>query len=271
MLIRISGHATVTLDGKKPVTAAAKLKKLNGAKSEELCADFLDDDLADLGITGGAITLVRDSATGEWRVVTEYTAPGKLKPAQLKQLAADTAGQWSDGIGEGYFDELAEHLKVTIDLAPMFDDADLQMEQIDDALKPSKSKTALAKAARDGDLPTVRKLLDAGADPEMRLQGFTALNFAVLNGNADVALELIARGADIRAEDPVGSDPLMATALTNALGDADAARIARALLERGADPHAPRGKGGGNTPLYMAKHRKKTALAKVLREYGVTK
>ncbi len=271
MLIRISGRATVTLDGGKPLTSAVKIEKLDGAKSDELCADHLDADLADLGITGGAVTLVRDSGTGEFRVVTEYTAPGKLKPAQLKRLAADTAGQWSDGIGEACFDDLAGRLKLTIDLAPMFDDADLQMEQIDDGGKPSKSKTALAKAARDGDLSAVRKLLDAGADPETRWQGFTALNFAVLYGNSDAALELIARGADIRAVDPAGHDPLMTTALSNSVGDADAALIARALLEGGADPHTPRGRGGGNTPLYMAKNRKKSALAKVLREYGAVK
>lgn len=270
MLIRISGRATVTLDGGKPLTAAAKIKKLDGAKSKELCADFLDADLADLSITGGAVALGFHSATGEWRVVTEYSVPNKLKPAQLKRLAAATVGQWSDGIGEACFDELAERLKVTIDLAPE-GDPDLRVESIDDGRKPSQSKTALAKAARDGDLPAVRKLLDAGADPETRLQGFTALNLAVLYGSIDAALELIARGADIGAENPAGDDPLMGTALTNALGDADAARIARALLERGADPHSPRGKGGGNTPLFMAKNRKKTALAKVLREYGATK
>ena len=173
MLIRISGRATVTLDGGKPLTAVAKIKKLDGAKSEELCADHLAADLADLGITGGAVALARDSATKEWRVVTDYTAPTKLKPAQLKRLAADTAGQWSDGIGEACFDELAERLKVTIDLAPD-KDTDLRMEQIDDRRKPSRSKTALAKAARDGDLPTLLSLLDAGADLESRLQGFTA-------------------------------------------------------------------------------------------------
>ena len=253
------------------MTAAAKIKKLDGAKSEELCVDFLDADLADLGISGGAIALALDSATGGWRVVTEYAAPQKLKPTLLKSLATATVGQWSDGIGEACFDELAERLKVSIDLAPE-GDSELRVEQIDDGRKPSRSKTALAKAARDGDLPTIRALLDAGADLECRLQGFTALNFAVMYGNADAALELIARGADLRAEDPVGSDPLMVTALTNALADADAARIAKTLLERGVDPHRQRGKPGrGYTPLYMAKNRKKTALAKVLREYGATK
>ena len=269
MLIRLSGRATVTLDGGKPLTAAGKIKKLDGAKSDEFCADYLDADLADLGITGGAVALAFDSAAGVWRVVSEYSVPEKLKPAQLKRLAADTAGQWSDGIGEACFDELAERLKISIDLAPD-GDIDLRVEQIDDGGKLNKSKTALAKAARDGDMTTVRKLLDAGADLETRLQGFTALNFAVLYGNADAALELIARGADIGAEDPVGADPLMTTALSNSLGDADAARIARALLERGADPHRPRGKQA-YTPLYMAKHRKKTVLAKLLREHGATK
>ncbi len=270
MLIRISGRASVMLDSGKPVTGAAKIKKLDGAKSAALCADFLDGDLADLGISGGAVALALDSATGGWRVVTEYAAPQKLKPALLKSLATATVGQWSDGIGEACFDELAGRLKVSIDLAPERD-SDLRVESIDDGRQPSRSKTALAKAARDGDLPTLRALLDAGADPEIRLQGFTALNFAVLYGNADAALELIVRGADLRAQDPAGADSLMTAALTNALGDADAARIAGALLERGADPHSPRGKGGGNTPLYMAKNRKKTALAKVLREYGATK
>lgn len=64
------------------------------------------------------------------------------------------------------FDELAERMGVVIDLAPLGQDNDLRVEQVDDGTKPSKPKTGLAKAAREGEMATLRRLLDAGADPD---------------------------------------------------------------------------------------------------------
>ena len=106
-----------------------------------------------------------------------------------------------------------------------------------------------------------------------RVQGYTPLHFAVLHEFAAVALELVRRGADVRARDPTGEDPLMLTALSNRISDTDAARVARALLARGADVHGTHGKDaiprvGQYTPLYVAENRNKEMLAVVLREFG---
>lgn len=275
MMVRVTGRAEVTREGGETVTAAI-IRELNGAESADACANYLDSDLTDLGITGGTVRLTYDSAENQFRVSSEFTSPIKLKPAQLKRLARETVGQWSDGIGEGCFDDLAERLEVEIDLAPAGQDRNLRVEQVDDGTTPRKPKTGLAKAAREGDMAALRKHLDAGANLEGRLQGYTPLHLAVLYGHAGAALELIGRGADIAALDPQGDDPIMLAALSNNITDADAARVARVLLERGANVYGPRGpdanpKNGEYTPLHMAKNRKKTQLTAVLKEFGASK
>src|SRR5215468_2668862 len=118
MLVRITGRAEVTRGGRSSVTARSLILKLDGAESDDGCANYLDSDLADLGITGGTVKLTYDAGEGRFLVSSAYAAPARLKPAQLKRLARETVGQWSDGIGEGCFDDLAERLGVVIDLAP---------------------------------------------------------------------------------------------------------------------------------------------------------
>jgi len=276
MLIRITGRAEVTREDGGAVTARSIIRELDGAESDDACANYLDSDLADHGITGGTFKLLYDSGEGQFLVCSEYTSPARLNPAQLKRLARDTVGQWSDGLGEGCFDDLAERLAVIIDLAPLGQDKDLRVEQVDDGAKLSKPQTGLAKAAREGDMAALGKHLDEGADLETRLQGYTPLHLAVLYGQAEAALELIGRGADVHARDPQGEDPLMLAALSNSITDADAARVAQALLERGVSVYGPKGPAanpnfGEYTPLYMAENRKKTKLAALLKEFGVSK
>jgi hypothetical protein len=274
MLIRIFGRVEVQDDEGQLVTDKGILRKLDGAISDDVCSNYLDHDLADLDITEGAVKLTYDGEANQLWVVTEYRAAVKLKRSQLKQLVENTIGQWSDGIGEGCFDELADRLGVGIDLAPLGQREDLLIEQIDDGQKIPKSRMALPKAAREGDLATVRRLLSTGADLEVRQQQFTSLHLAITYGHVDVALELIARGADIKALDPLGEDPLMICAMSNGIDDADAAQIAHVLLERGVDACSPRGDaevGPQYTPLEIAINRKKSKLAKVLRQFGATK
>jgi hypothetical protein len=273
MLIRITGYAEVSLNDERPVTAPATLRQLDGVESNEICSDYIDSDLADLGITGGTVKLSYDVGEGRFQVSTEYTSPVKLELVQLSRLACDTTGQWSDGIGEACFDELAARLGVVIDLSPRGQESGLRVEQIDDGKHMGWAKTALAKAAREGDMVSLGGHLDAGDDLESRLQGYTPLHLAILYGQASAALELIARGADINALDPQGESPLTLAAISNTLDDASSARVARALLERGTSVHGPWGPDanpeyGEYTPLLMAKERKKQILATVLREFG---
>ena len=56
MLIRITGIAEVTRDDEERVMDGPTISELDGAESDELCGDYLDSELADLGITGGGQT-----------------------------------------------------------------------------------------------------------------------------------------------------------------------------------------------------------------------
>jgi len=276
MLIRVTGLAEVTLDEDgSPVRAASIIRELDGTESDSVCGDYLDIDLADLGITGGTVKLTYDSNASRFLVSTEYASPDSLDPTRLERLVRYTQAQWSDGIGESCFDDLASRLRIRINLHPSGQDKHLRIEQVDDGKKLSKP-TGIAKAAREGDIVALRQLIRAGVDLNARLQGYTPLHLAISDGQAEAALELIGCGADLNALDPSGYDALMQTAVCRHITDLDAARVARALLERGVSVYGPNGPDGNpeygeHTPLDMAIHRKKTMLASVLREFGAVK
>ena len=217
----------------------------------------------------GAVRLTYDAYEGGFRVTTEYISPVELSAEQLDRLEQETAGQWSDGIGEECFYELSDRLGVSISLS-----LPDHVEQIEAGKTTGKTGTGLAKAAREGDMASLREHLDAGADLEARLQRYTPLHLAVLYGQVEAALELLQRGADIHARNPQGDDPLLLAAMSNAVTDANAVKIAVALLERGAPVHGPWGAAASNvgeyTPLDMAESREKTELAVVLRQFGAT-
>ena len=68
----------------------------------------------------------------------------------------------------------------------------------------------LLKAADDGDVDDVRKLLDKGANVEAadKYFGYTPLHRACYNGHVRVANMLLARGAKIDATDKDERTPL---------------------------------------------------------------
>jgi len=108
--------------------------------------------------------------------------------------------------------------------------------------------TALVFAAREGDIASVRALLDAGADVNQTTEyGWTPLLTAINNRNYGLAALLIERGADVNLANKGGWTPLyLATDNRNIEGgdypvpkpDRDHLEIIRLLLEKGANPNA---------------------------------
>ena len=123
--------------------------------------------------------------------------------------------------------------------------------------------TALHWAARHGDLPTARRLLAAGADPEAvtRLGRHTPLHVASRAGHAAVVAALLEHRADAEARTSSGAAPLHFAAQS---GSAD---TVEALLARGADPDV-REPRWGQTPLMFAAGAGRTAAVAPLLGWG---
>jgi ankyrin repeat protein len=104
----------------------------------------------------------------------------------------------------------------------------------------------IAEAASRGDREAVRALLKQGLDVnEAQGDGTTALHWAAIKGDADLAQMLIYAGANVRATTRIGSY----TALYLAAKGGHSAVVA-ALLAAGADPRATT--SNGTTPLMIA-------------------
>jgi ankyrin repeat protein len=108
--------------------------------------------------------------------------------------------------------------------------------------------TPLVFAAREGDLESAAKLLDAGAPIDQQTEyGWTALLTAVNNRNYQLAKLLVERGANVNLANKGGWTPLyLATDNRNIEGgdypvprpDMDQLQLIELLLQKGADPNA---------------------------------
>jgi len=106
----------------------------------------------------------------------------------------------------------------------------------------------LLKAAGQGDVPTLQRLLDEGMDVDTRgKDGWTPLMLAAGAGQQPAVELLLARGADVKAHDVPG-----ATALSRAAGGGHRA-IVELLIAKGADVNADAVSGW--TPLMTAARR----------------
>src|ERR1019366_7069941 len=119
----------------------------------------------------------------------------------------------------------------------------------------------LGKAAREGDLATLKSLLDSGADPNRRDgNGNSPLLEAVAAGQAAAARALVAAGANPNLASSGGRTPLIAAAIGGRV------EIARLLIAAGADLNiAERGAG---TPLEAAEREGHPEMAALLRGSG---
>jgi ankyrin repeat protein len=123
--------------------------------------------------------------------------------------------------------------------------------------------TALHWAALKGDAEMAQMLIYAGANlkASTRLGGYTPLFMASKTGNAGVVEELLKAGADPKAPVALGLTPLMPAA---AGGNADTVRL---LLQYGADPNAADTERG-QTPLMFAAANNQAEAVRILAEHG---
>ena len=120
---------------------------------------------------------------------------------------------------------------------------------------------AVIEAARDDNQALVAGLLGRGADVNAQEpDGSTALAWAAIRANADVARTLLGAGADPNLANSYGIGPL-SLAIENA-----AQEIVRLLLDNGANPSVPR--ENGETPLMTATRMNQVDVIKLLLSHG---
>ncbi len=122
----------------------------------------------------------------------------------------------------------------------------------------------IIKAAKAGDLATVRTLLESDASlvGARDSDGSTPLHCAAWKGHAEIATLLLDSGADVNAKnknDHWGDTPLHAAAHGNQRA------VAEVLLARGADIHAIN--TFGRRPLDETEAHRATAVANLLKKH----
>jgi ankyrin repeat protein len=123
------------------------------------------------------------------------------------------------------------------------------------------SRSDVADAAMNGDLPAVRTLIVKKADVNAaQVDGATALHWAVHRDNAEMVEALIKAGANTKAVNREGTTPLALAAINGN------ARVVEALLKGGADAKA---KGpSGETMLMLAARNGNPAVIKLIAAAG---
>jgi ankyrin repeat protein len=127
---------------------------------------------------------------------------------------------------------------------------------------PSDKADALWEAARKGDAPAVKKLLDEGVDVNTKFRyGATALSYACDRGNLEVVKILLERGADVNVKDKFyGATPLTWAASPATARTPQHPEIVKLLLEHGAQ--------GKESALLAAVSESDAATTKVVLEHG---
>ena len=123
--------------------------------------------------------------------------------------------------------------------------------------------TALHWAAMNGDVELAQMLIVAGANVKAttRLGSYTPLYLASQQGHGNVVQALIKAGGDVKAGTPNGTTPLMVAA---ASGEVDAVT---ALLDAGADVNAKDGVRA-QTPIMYAAASNRAAVIELLASKG---
>ncbi|HEX4744306.1 MAG TPA: ankyrin repeat domain-containing protein [Candidatus Limnocylindria bacterium] len=138
-------------------------------------------------------------------------------------------------------------------------------EELAQLLARRKGDLTIFEAAAVGDLAQVRAHVQR--DPSLvnayAADGFFPLGLAAFFRRPEVVDHLIAQGADVKA---VARNPMQVTALHSAVADGGDARIAKALVEAGADVNAKQRHGW--TPLHGAAESGDRELVELLLDRG---
>jgi ankyrin repeat protein len=130
----------------------------------------------------------------------------------------------------------------------------------DAAQSAMSTSQELYRAARDGRVADIERLVAAGADVEALADDWTPLQRAASRGHVDAIAALLAAGARVNARSSDGWTPLM-WAASNGRPDAVAA-----LLAAGAELHWC--KDNGNTALHEASVYGRLDIARTLLDAG---
>jgi ankyrin repeat protein len=130
------------------------------------------------------------------------------------------------------------------------------------AMLAAAVKSEVADAAKEGNKPLVRALLQQKADVNApQVDGATALHWAVERNDLELTDLLMSAGAQVSAANKAGATPLLlATINGNAV-------IIERLIAAGADPNTPLTKSA-DTALMMASRTGKVEAVKVLLDHG---
>lgn len=130
-------------------------------------------------------------------------------------------------------------------------------------MRGAAGTTPLMAAALYGDAAAMKRLLDAGADPNLKNEaGATALMWAV--PDLEKIHLLVERGADVNARSDDGRTPVLITA-----GHRGSVEALRFLLDRGAKPSVKAGSLFGDTaPILEAAYAGDEAMFQLLADRG---
>ncbi|MEZ5290015.1 MAG: ankyrin repeat domain-containing protein [Vicinamibacterales bacterium] len=110
----------------------------------------------------------------------------------------------------------------------------------------AQTAAPVADAAMNGDRTAVRTLLQQGSDVNAAQgDGMTALHWAAMKGDAELAQMLVYAGANVKATTRLGANTPLIVAARNGRPD-----VVKVLLEAGAEPDAAT--STGTTPLMLA-------------------